>query len=224
LSAPDLENRAGQGPGGFSPLVVIAGLMIASYLTANVMAVKIVSVAGLSLFDAGTITFPIAYMVGDVLTEIWGFRTARQVIWLTFACNLMLVGATALGALLPSPAYAREMADAYARVFGYVPRIVLASLLGFLGGELSNAFFMDRIKRLTGGRRLWLRTIGSSAVGYLFDTVLFVFAAFYGTVPAADLLSLTAAQYVLKLAVEALGGTPLAYASIRFLQKRYGAR
>jgi uncharacterized integral membrane protein (TIGR00697 family) len=204
--------------------VVIAGLMIASYLTANVMAVKIVSVAGLSLFDAGTITFPLAYMVGDVLTEIWGFRTARQVIWLTFACNLMFVGATALGTLLPSPAYAREMADAYARVFVYVPRIVLASLLGFLGGELSNAFFMDKIKRWTGGRRLWLRTIGSSAVGYLFDTVLFVFAAFYGTVPAADLFSLTAAQYVLKLAVEALAGTPLAYASIRFLQKRYGAR
>jgi uncharacterized integral membrane protein (TIGR00697 family) len=204
--------------------VVIAGLMIASYLTANVMAVKIISVAGLSLFDAGTLTFPLAYMVGDVLTEIWGFRTARRVIWLTFACNLMLVGATALGTLLPSPDYAREMSDAYARVFGYMPRIVLASLLGFLGGELSNAFFMDRIKRWTRGRRLWIRTVGSSAVGYLFDTVFFVFAAFYGTVPFADLLSLIAAQYILKLVVEALGGTPLAYASIRFLKKRYGAR
>jgi uncharacterized integral membrane protein (TIGR00697 family) len=204
----------------FTPLVAVAGLMITAYLTANVMAVKLVDVWGFALFDAGTVTFPLAYMLGDVLTEIWGFRVAKKVIWLTFGCNVVLVCATALGVLLPSPAYLKKTADAYAEVFTYVPRIVLASLLAFLCGELSNAYYMEKIKKWTNGRRLWMHTIGSSAVGYFFDSVLFVFAAFWGTVPPADLLFMTAAQYALKLAAESICGTPLVYAAVRVLEKR----
>jgi uncharacterized integral membrane protein (TIGR00697 family) len=212
----DRQNKGGE----FSPLVVIAALMVTSYLTANIMAVKLVSIWGIAMFDAGTITFPLAYMLGDVLTEVWGFRTAKRVIWLTFCCNVILVAATALGVLLPSPEYLRETADAYAAIFTYVPRIVFASLIAFICGELSNAYFMERIKTWTNGRYLWVRTIGSSTIGYVVDTVLFVLIAFGGTAVLSDLFSMIAAQYVMKLVVEAVCGTPLAYWAIHFLEKK----
>lgn len=210
------NNQSGQ----FTALTVVAALLVTMYLTANIMAVKVISVGGLSLFDAGTVTFPIAYMLGDVLTEIWGFKTARKVIWLTFFCNIILVLATALGLVLPSPEYMRETTDAYAVIFTYVPRIVAASLIAFLGGELSNAWVMEKVGRLTKGKHMWIRTIGSSAVGYVFDTVLFVLMAFGGTAPAGDLFTMIAAQYIMKLAIEAVGGTPLAYLAVGFLRKK----
>jgi uncharacterized integral membrane protein (TIGR00697 family) len=193
--------------------------MVTAYLTANVMAVKLVDAWGLVLFDAGTITFPLAYMLGDVLTEVWGFRVAKKVIWLTFFCNVVLVCATSVGVLLPSPDHLKKISDAYAEVFTYVPRIVFASLLAFLCGELSNAYYMEKIKRRTKGKHLWMRTIGSSAIGYVLDTVLFVAMAFWGTVSTGDLLTMAAAQYALKLAAESLCGTPLVYAAIHVLKK-----
>jgi uncharacterized integral membrane protein (TIGR00697 family) len=208
--------------GEFSPLVVVAGLMITAYLTANVMAVKLVEVGGVAAFDAGTVTFPLAYMLGDVLTEIWGFQTAKKVIWLTFFCNIVLVAATSAGVLLPSPEYLRRTADAYAEVFTHVPRIVFASLLAFLCGELSNAYFMEKIKKRTKGKYLWMRTIGSSAIGYFLDTVLFVCAAFGGEATLSDLFFMTVSQYALKLAAESVCGTPLVYAAIGVLKRRHG--
>jgi uncharacterized integral membrane protein (TIGR00697 family) len=203
----------------FTPLVVVAGLMITAYLTANVMAVKLVDVGGVVLFDAGTVTFPLAYMLGDVLTEVWGFRVAKKVIWLTFFCNVVLVCATWVGVFLPSPDSLKKTSDAYAEVFTYVPRIVFASLLAFLCGELSNAYYMEKIKKWTRGKYLWIRTIGSSTIGYVLDTVLFVLVAFWGTVSAADLFFMAVGQYVLKLAAESLCGTPLVYAAIHVLEK-----
>lgn len=203
----------------FTPLTVVACLLVTFYLVANVMAVKVISIGGIALFDAGTVTFPFAYMLGDALTEVWGFKTARKVIFLTFVCNLILVAATAVGLVLPAPDYMAEVTDAYAVIFTYVPRIVAASLLAFLGGELSNAWVMAKIREKTGQRHLWLRTIGSSAVGYIFDTVIFVVVAFAGTSPAGDLLTMMAAQYFMKLGLEAIGGTPLAYGLIALLRR-----
>ena len=146
-------------------LMIVTSLFITLYLVSNIMAVKIISFFGLVYFDAGTITFPFAYMLGDVLTEIWGYRTAKKVIWLTFICNVVMIICTQIGVWLPSPEYLSDNATAYNQVFTYVPRIVLASLMGFLFGELSNAWFMERIKIRTHGRWLWLRTIGSSMIG-----------------------------------------------------------
>jgi len=217
---PERANYVGADSKDFNALVVISALLVTSYLTANIMAVKIVGVAGTALIDAGTITFPIAYMLGDVLTEIWGFKTARKVIFLTFFCNLLLVAATAIGVIVPSPEYLAETADAYDTVFTYVPRIVAASLIAFLAGELTNAWFMDKIRKLTKGRFLWMRTIGSSAVGYIFDTGLFCVIAFAGTVTTRDMLIMLGVQYVVKIAIEAVCGTPLAYALIGWLRKR----
>ena len=202
------ENPVKNRNDSFSSLIVISGLLITLYLTSNIMAVKLISAFGVTLFDAGTITFPFAYMLGDVLTEVWGFKTAKKVIWLTFFCNILLVLSTFTGVLLPSPDYMAETANAYAVIFGYVPRIVLASLIAFLGGELLNAWTMMKIKEKTGERLLWVRTIGSSMVGYIFDTVVFVLIAFAGTAPVRDLIFMIVVQYVAKLGIEALGATP----------------
>lgn len=195
-------------------------LFVSLYLISNVMAVKVISIFSLFYFDAGTITFPFAYMLGDVLTEIWGFRAAKRVIWATFFCNILMVLCTQIGVWLPSPDYLAATSAAYNSLFNYVPRIVLASLVGFLLGELSNAWFMERIKIRTSGRRLWVRTIGSSMIGYLFDSVPFVLIAFWGVVSTRDLLLMIAFQYGAKLFIEALCGTPMAYAAIHWLKKR----
>lgn len=221
VSENPLKNRKD----GDTPLVVVTALFVTSYLVSNIMAVKVIGLFDLFYFDAGTITFPFAYMLGDVLTEIWGYRTARKAIFLTFFCNVMMVLCTQIGVWLPSPDYLDVTATAYNTVFSYVPRIVIASLTGFLLGELSNAWLMDRIKRKTKGKRLWVRTIGSSVVAYLFDTVPFVLIAFAGTLTVRDILLMIALQYFMKLGIETLFGTPMAYATIRLLRKiTYQAR
>ena len=200
-------------------LMVVTALFVTLYLTSNIMAVKVIGLAGLFYFDAGTITFPFAYMLGDVITELWGFRTAKRVIWLTFFCNILLVVCTQIGMWLPSPEYLADTAMAYNHIFSYVPRIVVASLVGFLLGELSNAWLMERIKQWTRGRRLWVRTIGSSAIAYLFDTVPFVLIAFLGTVTTEELFLMLAFQYFSKLLIESVFGTPMAYAVIRGINR-----
>ena len=108
-------------------------LFSALYIVSNIMAVKVISLFGLFYFDAGTITFPLAYMLGDVITELWGYRTARRVIFITLFCNVLMVLNTQLGVILPSPDYMAETAEAYNHIFNYVPRIVFASLIGFAG-------------------------------------------------------------------------------------------
>ena len=199
--------------------MVVVALFVTLYLVSNIMAVKVISLFDLFYFDAGTITFPFAYMLGDVLTEIWGYRTARKVIFMTFVCNVILVLCTQIGVWLPSPGYLDETASAYNHIFNYVPRIVIGSLAGFLLGELSNAWLMERIKKLTNGRRLWVRTIGSSMVGYIFDTLPFVLIAFLGVVSTHDLIYMLVFQYVSKLLIEVVFGTPMAYVVIAYLRK-----
>ena len=194
--------------------MAVTAVFVTLYLVSNIMAVKVIGLFNLFYFDAGTITFPFAYMLGDVLTEVWGYRTARKVIWLTLLCNILLVVCTQIGVWLPSPDYLAETEAVYNSMFSYVPRIVLASLVGFLLGELSNAWLMERIKLKTRGRHLWVRTIGSSAVAYIFDSLPFVLIAFAGVVSARDLLMMIIFQYFSKLSIEALFGTPMAYAAI----------
>lgn len=215
VSDNPLKNRAAGG----NALMIVTALFVTLYLVSNIMAVKVIGLANLFYFDAGTITFPFAYMLGDVLTELWGFRTAKRVIWATFFCNIILVVCTQIGVWLPSPDYLEETANAYNHIFSYVPRIVLGSLAGFLLGELSNAWVMEKIKERMKGKRLWVRTIGSSMVGYLFDTLPFVLIAFAGTVTTRELIMMLLFQYFGKLAIEATMGTPMAYAAIYWLKK-----
>ena len=213
------ENPFKNRPVSDMPLIIVCVFFVTLYLVSNIMAVKVIGIFNIFCFDAGTITFPFAYMLGDVLTEIWGFRTAKKVIWLTFLCNVTMVICTQIGVWLPSPEYLTDTGDAYNSIFNYVPRIVIASLAGFLLGELSNAWVMERIKQKTQGRKLWIRTIGSSMVGYLFDTLPFVLIGFLGTVSTNDLLLMIVFQYVSKLIIESFFGTPMAYAVVNWLRK-----
>lgn len=226
VSGNPLKNRVkarlragGQSVSNQTALMVVTALFVSSYLISNTMAVKVIGLFNLLYFDAGTITFPFAYMLGDVLTEIWGFRISKRVIWTTFFCNILMVVCTQIGVWLPSPEHLVDTAAAYDHIFSYVPRIVLASLVGFLCGELSNAWLMVKIREKTKGKHLWVRTIGSSAVGYVFDSLPFVLIAFAGTVTVRELLLMLAFQYCSKLLIETVFGTPLAYAAIRFIRK-----
>ena len=213
------ENPFKNRPEQLSPFVVVSVLFILCYVVSNLMAVKVVGFFGLFYFDAGTITFPLAYMLGDVLTEIWGYKTAKKTIILAFLCTLFVVICTQIGVWLPSPDYLDPIASAYNTVYSYVPRIVIASLTGFLLGELSNAWIMEKIKRKMNGRRLWVRTIGSSIIGYIFDTVPFVLIAFLGVLSTRDILLMIASQYIMKIAIETLFGTPMAYVAVKYLRR-----
>ena len=216
VSENPLKNRYGSN----DAYVIITVLLTVCYIVSNIMAVKVIGFFGLFYFDAGTITFPLAYMLGDVLTEIWGYRVARKTIILAFLCNVFVVICTQIGVWLPSPDYLASTSSAYDTIFNYVPRIVIASLVGFLLGELSNAWFMERIKKATDGRHLWVRTIGSSVIGYLFDTLPFVLIAFAGVLSTRDLMLMIVMQYFMKLSIEVFFGTPMAYVAILFLKRK----
>ena len=216
VSENPLKNRTN----GEMPFMVVTALFVTLYLVSNIMAVKVISFFDIIYFDAGTITFPFAYMLGDILTEIWGYHKAKKVIWMTFLCNIIMMIFTQVAVWLPSPDYLEGTAIAYDNVFTYVPRIVIASLTGFLLGELSNSWLMDKIKKKTEGRFLWLRTIGSSIAAHLLDTVPFVMIAFIGTMTTRDIVMMIITQYFMKLGIEVVFGTPLAYAGVNYIKKR----
>lgn len=202
-----------------SILIVIVALQVTCYLTANVMAVKLINIFGITIFDAGTIIFPITYFLGDVLTEIWGFKIAKRVIFVTFACELIFTLFVWIGIWLPYPEETTEIAKAYEKLYAFIPRITIASLVAFLCGELVNSWTMVKIKELTNGKHLWIRTIGSSLFGYIFDTTLFVCIAFIGVVPTKDILSMIVIQVFVKILIEAIFATPIVYLTIEKLKK-----
>ena len=212
-------NLRGRTMSNQTALMVITALFVTLYLVSNTMAVKVIGIFNLFYFDAGTITFPFAYMLGDVITELWGFRIAKRVIWTTFTCNIIMVACTQIGVWLPSPEHLAETAGAYNHIFSCVPRIVIASLVGFLLGEFSNAWLMVKIRRKTRGKYLWVRTIGSSAIAYIFDSLPFVLIAFLGVVTTRELMLMIVFQYCSKLCIEAIFGTPMAYAAIRIIRR-----
>jgi hypothetical protein len=183
------------------------------------MAAKLIVVGGVVL-TAGIVIFPVSYVVGDVLTEVWGYAAARRVIWLGFACNALMVAALWLGGELPAAPFWKGQ-DAYETIFGQTPRLVLASFLAYLVGEFANAFVLARLKIATEGRWLWLRTIGSTVVGQGLDSAVFVTLGFAGIVSAAALAHIVAAQWIVKVLYEA-AATPLTYAAVAWLKSREG--
>lgn len=209
----------GESSGYSHRYVIVVAVFVTCLIVANIMAVKIIGLFGL-VFDAGTLIFPISYIFGDVLTEVYGFRRARQVIWLGFMCNLLAVGAISLGLVLPAASFWEGQA-AYERILGYAPRLLAASFIAYLVGELANSFVLARMKVATEGRWLWSRTIGSTVVGQGFDSLVFVLIAFTGTIPTSALLSVILTQWVLKSAYEAIA-TPFTYLIVNRLKRAEG--
>jgi hypothetical protein len=199
--------------------VACAALFVTCLLAANTIAAKLIAVGGIVL-TAGIVIFPLSYVLGDVLTEVWGYGAARRVIWLGFAGNAVLVAAIALGGALP-PAPFWKGQGAYEEILGATPRILAASFVAYLVGEFANAFVLAKLKVRTAGRFLWLRTIGSTVVGQGLDSLVFVTLAFAGAVPAGVLGGVIAGQWFFKVVYEA-AATPLTYAAVAWLKAREG--
>lgn len=199
--------------------VIVVAVFVTCLLIANIIAVKLVNIAGL-IMPAGIIIFPISYICGDVLTEVYGYRRARQVIWLGFACNLLAVSAIWIGQVLPGAAF-WEAQGAYERILGFTPRLLIASFCAFLIGEFANSVVLAKMKVLTAGRMLWLRTIGSTIIGQGLDSLIFILITFWGLIPPLELFSAVGTQWWFKVAYEALI-TPLTYAVVNFLKQKEG--
>lgn len=185
-------------------------------IISNLLATKMILVLGFVL-PAAVIVYPFCFMVGDVLTEVWGFKTAKKVIWLGFFMNLLLVVFTNIAIPLTYPEFWKGQ-EHFQFIFGAVPRIVLASFIGYLAGELSNSWSLELIKKITKSRWLYVRTIGSSVVGQILDTGLFITIAFYGSMPNEVLITMIIAQYIFKVLCEAFVGTSLAYGLVRWVK------
>jgi len=197
--------------------VVIASLFVTCLITANIIAVKLISPFGF-LVPAGIIIFPLSYLFGDVLTEVYGYAAARRVIWLGFACNLLAVIAIYLGGLAPAAPFWKQQA-AYDAILGFTPRLLLASFIAYLVGEFTNSFVLAKLKIATRGRWLWTRTIGSTLVGEGIDTLIFISIAFWGIVPLQVMLTLILTQWIFKVLYEVVA-TPFTYLVVGFLKRR----
>jgi len=203
-----------------SPLLLVLGaLFVTVLLTSNLIAVKLVAFGPLIL-PAAVIVFPLSYLFGDVLTEVYGYAVTRRVIWLGFACNLVFVLFILAAGALPGAADAWDPAaqSAFERILGFTPRLLAASFVAYVAGEFVNSFVMARLKIATQGRWLWTRTIGSTLLGQGLDSAIFITGAFVGVLPSGILLRTILYQWGFKTAYEVLA-TPLTYAVINFLKR-----
>jgi hypothetical protein len=175
---------------------------------------------GTLTFGAGILFFPLSYVLGDVLTEVYGYARARRVVWVGFAASLFAAAMSWFVVTLP-PADGYEGQAALASIFGQVPRIFLASILAFWAGEMANAFVMARMKVLTGGKHLWTRTIGSTVVGQGVDSLIFYPLAFWGIWEPSLVFTVLATNYALKVLWEALL-TPVTYKVVAWFKTAEG--
>lgn len=172
------------------------------------------------MFGAGILFFPLSYVLGDVLTEVYGYARARRVVWMGFAAVMfMAFMAWVVVAMPPAPGW--EGQAAYEAVFGLTPRIVIASMVAFWAGEMANAFVMARMKVMSGGKHLWQRTIGSTVVGQGVDSLLFYPIAFLGIWSVNQVLTVLATNYLLKVLWEAVL-TPVTYRVVNTLKRAEG--
>jgi uncharacterized integral membrane protein (TIGR00697 family) len=196
--------------------VVVAAFFVTALVVSNIIAVKLVQMSG-RVFPAGLVIFPLSYLLGDVLTEVYGVRAARRVIWLGFACNLVALGA--IQAAIHLPALDPDFQQAYDKVLGTTWRLFVASLAAYVVGELANAYVLAVMKSATGGRFLWTRTIGSTIVGEGLDSLIFVSIAFAGT--GAALVNPIVTTWLIKVGWET-AATPFTYAVVNYLKRTEG--
>jgi len=197
-------------------------------LISNLVASKLCSFGHVSflgfefdiILSGAQILFPITYIFGDIFTEVYGYAGSRRAIWHGFLSTALL---TALGMIIVSlpPAPGWNNQAAFESIFGFLPRLVVASLIAYWCGEFANAFVMAKMKVLTGGKYLWLRTISSTAVGQLIDTIIVMTIAFWGRIDGTMIRDLIVTGYLLKVAYEA-AATPVTYLIVNFLKKAEG--
>ena len=194
----------------------MAGFVTVLLCTNLISVGKRVSIGGF-VFGAGVLFFPISYLFGDILTEVYGYARSRKVVWAGFSALIFATIVTQSVLHLPADPTWQNQA-AYETVFGGTWRIVVASMLGFFAGEFANSFTMSKLKLLTGGRWLWTRTIGSTVVGEAVDSLLFYPIAFLGLWRPDRVVQVMIANYLLKVGWEVLA-TPMTYKIVGFLKK-----
>lgn len=199
----------------------VVALLCSNLIGAGKAAVVTLPVLGEVSYGAGILFFPISYLFGDILTEVYGYAHDRRAVWAGFAALLFaaLMSLVVIG-LTPAPGpYMESYQQGLETVFGNTWRIVLASILAFWAGSMANAYVMARLKVATQGRHLWMRTIGSTAVGELIDSSIFYLTAFYGVWPTEQVIAVAVAQYFLKTGWEVLM-TPVTYRVVAWLKRR----
>lgn len=195
---------------------LVTAAFVAVLIISNIASTKILQM-GPFTFDGGTVLFPLAYIFGDVLTEVYGYRRSRRVIWTGFFWLFTAAAVLSLVDALP-PADGWDLQTSFHAVLGQTPRIVLASLVAYFAGEFSNSFVLAKMKILTRGRWLWTRTIGSTLVGEAIDTCLFLGIAFWGALPGSLLGAVFISNYIFKVGVEFIF-TPVTYVVTSFLKR-----
>jgi uncharacterized integral membrane protein (TIGR00697 family) len=197
-------------------LDVLTTAFVVILLVSNLIAQKVCQIGPFALSGA-ILLFPITYIFGDIFTEIYGFAASRRAIWLGFFGTILLYFMGAIIIAFPAaPGWHNQ--EAFSIVFGFIPRILAASLVAFWAGEFANSYTMARLKLLTDGRKLWTRTIGSTVVGQAIDTTLVIILTFVGTIPLKTLGNMILTAYLLKVAYEILA-TPVTYLVINWLKK-----
>jgi len=200
-------------------LIAIITVFVTCLIAANILIVKQISIGNLIL-PAAIIIFPLSYIFGDILTEVYGYKQVRRVIWLGFMCNLIAVAAIWLGKILP-PAPVFEAQTAYERILGSTPRFLLASFLAYLAGEFVNSYILAKMKIRTKGRWLWTRTIGSTLAGQAIDTVIVLTIAFWGVLPFPSLGIMILSHWLVKTIYEVIA-TPFTYGIVSYLKRKEG--
>ena len=200
-------------------LILITALLTATLLISNTLDTKIFTVMGLNL-PAGIILFPLAYLAGDVLTEVYGYAIARRVIWSSIIALLMMVGAYEIARLLP-PAGFWENQVHFDAILSHVPRLVLASILAYICGEFTNSLIVAKMKVATAGKYMSARFITSTIFGQLVDTTVFIAVAFSGVLALNDMVSVLISAWLLKVAWEVVA-LPFTLLIVRALKKAEG--
>lgn len=195
-------------------------LLLSNVIGAGKIAAIPLAGGGEWAFGAGILFFPLSYVIGDVLTEVYGFARARRCIWAGFA-GLVFMAVMAMVVVALPPASSWHGQEAYRQIFGQVPQIVFASILAFWAGEFVNSYVLARMKMWTKGRHLWSRTIGSTVAGQGVDSLIFYPIAFFGVMDAETIVWLGLTQWGLKVAWEAIL-TPVTYAVVGWLKRREG--
>jgi uncharacterized integral membrane protein (TIGR00697 family) len=198
---------------------LVAVSFVSVYLISQVSSTKLFAF-GRFQFPGAIIIFPIAYIFGDILTEVYGYARTRRVIWMGFfSATLMALVLFIVQYLPPAPGWLLQ--NAYESILGIVPRVVLGSILGYWAGEFTNSFVLAKMKIWTKGRYLWTRTIGSTLFGQAVDSIIFISIAFTGVVPLKLVLTVSVSLWLFKVLYEVIA-TPVTYAIVRFLKRAEG--
>jgi hypothetical protein len=197
----------------------IAVLFVAILMISNTVVVKLIQVGPL-VFTGAFLIFPISYIFGDILTEVYGFKVTRKLIWAGFLTQILMALCYWIVQVMP-PASVWSGQNAYETILGVVPRIVFASIIAYCAGEFANSYIMSKMKILMNGKHLWMRTIGSTIIGQLLDSSIFLLLAFAGTIPLNVIFSMIIIMYIGKVVYEAVL-TPVTYFVVRKLKQAEG--